>query len=175
VPAWSALAALLVCGGAGASAPVVNPPEAGLLIIAGADDTTRGYRWGAEAEAEGRVLYWPGGYLVLPDSVAADRHGADDIAVRFGVSLHGYSEGRRLVFEPGRFVIRRPLLLTDGACFLFASRGELEVAPARLVYRDRAAAPPVRPNDRSQWLMLGGFAVLVAVLMLRSRSALRRR
>ncbi len=153
----------------------VEPEGGGQLVIDGARDPQQHYRWLAEGADGAAILSWPGGFLALPRSAAVDSLGEQALAVFYSERLRGFSAGRRLLFQQGRFAIKQPLLLSDGVLQLFAARGELTIEPGRLVYRDRPeASPPDRFPPRAQLTLLAGIVILIAVLLRLSRSRLRR-
>jgi hypothetical protein len=116
-------------------------------------------------------LSWPGGLLLV--ARGAPRLAGPDgaIGLAYGGGRHGFTGGRHLLFSPGRFTVREPLLLTDDSLQVFVSRGELEIADDRLIIRARGAGPA---EGRAGLLLGLGMLVIVGVLTVRGRVLARR-
>jgi len=167
---------LLVLAGAacvpGGAPPAVGGDAAGpgvLWVLPGAGASAV---WMDAPDSAVSCLSWPGGLLLV--ARGAPRLAGPDgaIGLAYGGGRHGFTGGRHLLFSPGRFAVREPLLLTDGSLRVFVSRGELEIADGRLVVRATGA----RPADGSAGRLLGlGMLVIVGVLTVRGRVLARRK
>lgn len=153
---------------AAAAEPAVHPGRPGLLVIEAAADSSR-FRWAPMGEDGSRALVWDGGSLFLPPGVECGSLGPTSLTLRYGVGLAGVADGRRLLFEPGRYPVDSPLLLTDGRFHLNVHRGEIVIAAGRIRYVDSAGADP-----RAQYLLLAGVALLTFIMLARTRARLRR-
>ena len=127
--------------------------------------------WTDAPDSAVSCLSWPGGLLLV--ARGAPRLAGPDgaIGLAYGGGWHGFTEGRHLLFSPGRFAVREPLLLTDGSLQVFICRGELEIADDRLIVRATGASP----TDGRAVVLLGlGMLVIVGVLTVRGRVLARR-
>jgi hypothetical protein len=139
-----------------------------LLVIESVRDSTQDFRWVPLPELGRLSLLWEGGALFIPADLDTGTYGVADLTVPYGPELQGASEGRRLVFAPGRHRIEQTLLLADGRFSLVLTRGILEVGEGRIIYRRSA-----RPRDqRAQYLLLAGILLLTVMLMMRLRRRL---
>jgi hypothetical protein len=145
----------------------------GHWVLEAASDSSSGFRWLSLPSHGVRCLTWDGGALVLPLAEPPERFGVDDLTVPYSAELVGVSQGRRMVFEPGRYRIEEPVLLTDGTRWLFLSAGEMTVEPALIQYRREFPGSGSTDRSRAQYLFLGALVILIAVLLLRVRSRLR--
>jgi hypothetical protein len=150
---------------------LLHPAKPGLLICEEARDSTRDFTWIILPGTGRRSLVWEQGAITVPEGLSPEEFGVADIAIPYSQQLTGVSAGRRLLFESGRYVIKQPLLMIDGANYYFFSAGEILLEEGRIVYRreDR------REDPRASYLLLAAMVILVAVLLFRARSILSKR
>jgi len=162
------LVVLAAVVGVGAAASVAGDAPGVIWVrpAAGA-----GAVWNDGPDSAIACLSWPDGLLLVPRG--AERLGGPDgaIGVAYGAGRRGFSAGRQVLFTPGRFTVREPLVVTDGSLQLFLSRGELEIANDQLIIRPGGAASGDR---RAGLLLLLGMLVIVGVLTVRGRVLARR-
>ena len=151
-----------------AQEPPLRPLRAGMLVIESVRDSTQGFRWVALPELGKLSLLWEGGALFIPAELDTGTFGIADLMVPYGPELQGASEGRRLVFAPGRHRIEHTLLLSDGRLTLVLTRGILEIGEGRIIYHRSA----LRRDQRAQYLLLAGILLLTIMLMVRLRRRL---
>ncbi len=148
----------------------------GLLVLAGAADSTAAYRWQVGPAAGQRSLVWEQGLLTLPDSLVLDTFGPRDLAVPTGATLTGTSGGGDLLFADGSYALSAPLLLTDGCISFYAAAGELEIVGERLRYLPpQAVVKGDGADPRAGMIMLAGMVLLVVVLLRLARKQAGRR
>ncbi len=148
----------------------LEPPEDGFLLLEGVRASDSVYRWEDDLLPGRRCLVWPGGCLVLAEATTVEEFGGDAILVPFSTELRGVGAGGALAFIAGAYPVRDSLLLHEGSTHLFLSDGVLEIRAGRLTYSPGSA---VSPERRGQYLILGGVAVAVFLLMARARRRLR--
>lgn len=157
-----------VCASAGVS-PMVGSETAGpgvLWVLPGA-----GAVWIEAPDSAVSCLSWSGGLLLVARGTPRLAGSDGAIGLAYGGGRRGFTGGRHLLFSPGRFTVREPLLLTDGSLQVFVSRGELEIADDRLIVRARDAGPA---EGRAGLLLALGMLLIVGVLTVRGRALARR-
>lgn len=165
---------VLLCAVAAATAARADSGRLGnpgYVIISAALDTTGQYAWQRGPGPQERSLTWPGGLLVLPDSLEVESLRGVDLAIPCTSELAGLGDSGALVFEDGIFGVSEPLTLSDGRIRLFVSAGELEIKGQRIRY----TAPMPRGRDpRAGYVFLAGMVLLVVVLLRRAAQRSRR-
>lgn len=167
---WLVVLAVWV-GARGDARPAVGPDGTGTGVLWVLPGPRAPAVWTEGPDGAASCLSWPGGLLLAPRG-ALRLSGPDGaVGLACGDGLHGYAGGRHLLLAPGRFVVREPLVLTDGSWQLFLTRGELEIANDRLLVRaGRGAAG----DPRAGLLLLLGLLIVVFVLTARGRALARR-
>lgn len=163
---------LLLAGGAcvpGGASPAFGGDAAvpGVLwVLPGA-----GAVWIDAPDSAVSCLSWSGGLLLVARGTPRLAGPDGAIGLAYGGGLRGFTGGRHLLFSPGRFTVREPLLLTDGSLQVFVSRGDIEIADDRLIVRARGAGPA---EGRAGLLLGLGMLLIVGVLTVRGRVLARR-
>jgi hypothetical protein len=151
---------MALTGANAAAAATTTLGHPGYVILAGAADTTAGYRWRQGPGPGQRSLVWPHGVLTVPEAFACEPFGTSDLAVAVSAELGGAGAGGGLAFTDGRYTVSEPLHLGDGRVSFYLAAGELEIHGGRIRY----APPPAAARDaRAGLLFLGGMVILVAV------------
>ena len=101
--------------------------------------------------------------LTVPSDLQPETFGPDDLAVPCGAGLTGTGNAGRLVFQPGRYPVTEPLLLTDGTVTLYVAGGELEIVGERVRYRATETADRERKDPRASFMLLAGLVLLTVV------------
>ncbi len=161
------LAGVACVPGGGSSAFGDDAAGPGVLwVVPGA-----GAVWIDSPDSALSCLSWSGGLLLVERGTLRLAGPDGAIGLAYGGGRYGFTGGRHLLFSPGRFTVREPLLLTDGSLQVFVSRGELEIADDRLIVRARGAGPA---EGRAGLLLGLGMLVIVGVLTVRGRVLARR-
>lgn len=158
------LALVGAAGAAGGAPPVAGDARSGVLWVrpgAGASAV-----WIDGPDSAVSCLAWPGGLLLVARGAPRLAGPGGAIGLAYGAGRRGFTQGRHLLFSPGRYAVREPVLLTDGSLHAFISRGELEIADDSLIVRADVAR---RDEGRSGLLLALGMLVIVGVLTVRGR------
>ncbi len=156
-----------------ANSQITNALEQpGVLIITSARDTTAGFQW-QPGPGNGRIsLVWPGGVLSLPDSLAMEAYPNSNLAIPLIAGFSGNLEAGPFALDDGTYEINENLIMSDGVIQLIVSSGELEIFGPRFRY---TLSSDNSHESRSNYLLIAGLLVLIAVLLRRSRMILRKR
>lgn len=133
--------------------------------------TGAGAVWIDAPDSAVSCLSWSGGLLLVARGTSRLAGPDGAIGLAYGGGRRGFTGGRHLLFSPGRFTVREPLLLTDGSLQVFVSRGEIEIADDRLIIRARGEGSA---EGRAGLLLGLGMFVIVGVLTVRGRILARR-
>lgn len=165
------LLALLPGKGLGKGETLGHP---GYLIISAARDSSAGYRWLEGPGPHQISLTWLDGMLTVPDSLQLESFAEFDLAVPVSGQFSGAGASGKLAWQDGIFEISEPLMATDGAVQLLASRGELEIVGTRVRYRPPPASDEKSPADpRASFIMLAGILLLIWVLLRRAKRKIK--
>jgi len=146
--------------------------QPGVLIITAARDTTAGFEW-RNGPGMGRLsLVWEGGTLSVPDTLAMEAYPNLNLGVPLKKGFSGNLDNGPILLDDGVYKIRETLIMSDGVVQLVVSSGELEIHGPRFRY---TLFDQTSDETKSNFLLIAGLLVLIAVLLRRARSILRKR
>ncbi len=147
--------------------------QPGILIITSASDTSAGFHW-RSGPGTGRIsLVWQGGVLTVPDTLVMDGFPNGNLGVPVREGFSGTGQDGPLMLGDGVYSVTESLMMGDGVIQLMVSDGELEIFGPRFRYsRPRFILPD--DKTKANFLLIAGLLVLIAVLLRRARSILRK-
>ncbi len=152
-------------------AAAVAEASGGLFVFKAAADSVGALRATDLVGSGQRALVWESGVVTMPDSLACEPYGADDLAVATLPGLSGITARGRFDLAPGRYDLDEPLLLTDGRMAAYLTSGTLDVETGLVVY----ARPSHPKNTHASYLLLAGIVLGTWVLLLNLRRRTRSR
>jgi hypothetical protein len=145
-----------------ASGIQLNPEYPGVLVVESARDTSL---FNLETIGSKSSLTWQSGSLVFSQEADTGTFGVNSLTIAYDVSLAGLNDGVELVFQNGRYNINSPLIMTSPDFILTASEGVLEISEGRIDLK-----MPIKKNsNNSDYILLAGMIIFIAVLLNRSR------
>lgn len=148
--------------------------QPGILIITAASDTSAGFQW-RSGPGVGRIsLVWDGGVLSVPDTLAMDGYPNNNLGIPLRPGFSGSGGQGPFLLADGIYPVKENLMLGDGVIQLMASDGEFEIFGPRFRY-SRPQPSIVNDKTKANFMMIAGLLLLIAVLLRRARSILRKR
>ena len=149
--------------------------QPGILIITAASDTSAGFHWHAGPGAGRISLRWDGGVLSVPDTLAMDGYPNNNLGIPLQPGFSGNGAEGPLLLADGLYTVKENLMLGDGVIQLMISDGEFEVFGPRFRYSRLSQGAIVDDRTKANFMMIAGLLLLIAVLLRRARSILRKR
>ncbi len=143
-------------------------------MVTAAQDTSSGYHWVDGPGTSQRSLVWPCGVINIPTDYPVEGFGPFDLAIPCTGVWGGVGNTGRLLMEDGQYRIDEPIFMTDGTVHFFADDGLLEIVASRVRYFPSEIKKD-KTDPKASFILLVGLAILIAVLIRRSRRIIKQR